>query len=234
MLCCIEICRLIVFDKRVCYRKLFHHTPLTPSLLHRPIDSISYKDVLYALFEPVCQYISDILRFLLWTPTTTKPKYGTVALDNPPDEPLLADVGAREHSPPLETPADEHKLAQYEAYLKEKKSRKAAKRFKKLLDSANNASSVSNANNTCTHNYKHLNGLNGPPTDVGSVDGSTWSGWSHSTCSPHEADSGSAFSLTQDDIADVKLHRQRYYSRQTKMQKMQEAHNTRDTQKTQS
>lgn len=185
----------------------------TSLTLRRSIDNLSYKDALYAfLIQPIWKYISSILRFIAWTPLS---KEGSVALDNPPNEPLLDDRPRDDNITPSDKPSaapDERRLAQFEAYLAEKKRRKAAKRFKRLLESA----SVSESGD----GYReHLKGLKGPPTDVGSVASSTWSGWSHSTSSPHEADSGSAFSLTQDDIAGLKeLHRQKYGIRRTKVQ----------------
>lgn len=97
--------------------------------------------------------------------------------------------------------AEERRLEQFEAYLAEKKRRKAAKKFRRMLETTTTLSDSGNER-------KHSKTMKGPPTDVGSMASSNFSGMSTSTISPHEADYNSAFSLTQDDLLFLKQHHQ--------------------------
>ncbi|TIA91069.1 hypothetical protein E3P99_01251 [Wallemia hederae] len=122
-----------------------------------------------------------------------------------PDEPLLGDrqvddpsntnndAGDITHSD--KPRVDAARMAQLEAYLAEKKQRKAARRFKRMLEAADSREAA-------VGQHRALGSLRGPPTDVGSIASSTYS--CSTTNSPHDADSGSAFSLTEDDMAALK------------------------------
>ncbi|TIC15838.1 hypothetical protein E3Q15_01276 [Wallemia mellicola] len=181
----------------------------------RSIDEISYADTLYALvIQPLRQYFISLWNFITWTP---KVNDNTSNQLDESIEPLLgnqSDCDDHDISPPSENKpvvktAEQRRLEQFEAYLAEKKRRKAAKKFRRMLETTTTLSESGNER-------KHSKNIRGPPTDVGSIASSSFSGMSASTISPHEADYNSAFSLTQDDLLFLKQHDQSDLVRTTK------------------